>query len=71
MIAGKEPLRVPRMIIAAKAVSFWKGVIAMTKVIRVRTTTHVRRVGNGTYQVRTTTSNGKSTRTSTKTVRVR
>lgn len=61
----------PRMIIAAKSVSCRKGVISMAKVIRVRTTTHVRRVGTGTYQVRTTISNGKSTRTSTKTVRVR
>ena len=61
----------PRMIIAAKSVSCRKGVISMAKVIRVRTTTHVRRVGTGTYQVRTTVSNGKSTRTSTKTVRVR
>ena len=43
----------------------------MAKIIRIRTTTHVRRVGTGTYQVRTTVSNGKSTRTSTKTVRVR
>lgn len=61
----------PRMIIAAKSVSCRKGVISMAKVIRVRTTTHVRRVGTGTYQVRTTISNGKSTKTSTKTVRVR
>lgn len=59
-----------RMIIAAKSVSS-KKVITMAKIIRVRTTTHVRRVGTGTYQVRTTVSNGKSTRTSTKTVRVR
>ena len=60
-----------RMIIAAKSVSSKKGVITMAKIIRVRTTTRVRRVGTGTYQVRTTVSNGKSTRTSTKTVRVR
>lgn len=60
-----------RMIIAAKSVSSKKGVITMAKIIRVRTTTHVRRVGTGTYQVRTTVSNGKSTITSTKTVRVR
>lgn len=43
----------------------------MAKIIRIRTTTHVRRVRTGTYQVRTTVSNGKSTRTCTKTVRVR
>lgn len=43
----------------------------MAKVIRIHTTTQVRRVGTGMYQVRTTVSNGKSTRTSTKTVRVR
>ena len=61
----------PCMIIAAKSVPYRKGVIAMAKIIRVRTTTHVRRVGTGTYQVRTTVSNGKSTRTNTKTVRVR
>ena len=57
----------PRMIIAAKSVSCRKGVIIMAKIIRIRTTTHVRRVGTGTYHV----SNGKSTRTCTKTVRVR
>ena len=55
----------------AKSVSCRKGVISMAKVIRVRTTTHIRRVGTGMYQVRTTVSNGKSTRTSTKTVRIR
>ena len=60
-----------RMIIAAKSVSSKKGVITMAKIIRVRTTTHVRRVGTRTYQVKTTVSNGKSTKTVIKTVRTR
>ena len=61
----------PRMIIAATAVSYRKGVIPMAKTIRIRTTTHVRRVGTRTYQVKTTVSNGKSTKTVIKTVRTR
>ena len=60
-----------RMIIAAKSVSCRKGVIIMAKIIRIRTTTHVRRVGTRTYQVKTTVSNGKSTKTVIKTVRTR
>lgn len=43
----------------------------MAKTIRIRTTTHVRRVGTRTYQVKTTVSNGKSTKTVIKTVRTR
>lgn len=43
----------------------------MRKVIRVSTTTQVRRVGSGTYQIKTSVSDGKSTKTRTKTVRVR
>lgn len=59
------------MIIAASAVPYWKGGLAMAKTVRVRITTNVRRIGNGTYQVRTTTSKGGSTKTTTRTVRAR
>lgn len=42
----------------------------MKKTIRIRVNTSVRRVGTGTYQVRTTTSGGPRTRTVTKTIHV-
>lgn len=40
----------------------------MAKTVRVRITTNVHRIGNGTYQVKTTTSKGGTTKTTTKTV---
>ena len=43
----------------------------MTKTVRVRVSTNVRHVGNGTYHIRTTTSTGGRTKTTTKTVRAR
>lgn len=43
----------------------------MTKTVRIRITTNVRRIGNGTYQVRTTTSKGGTTKITTRTVRAR
>lgn len=43
----------------------------MAKTVRVRITTNVRRIGNGTYQVRTTTSKGGTTKITTRTVRAR
>lgn len=42
----------------------------MAKTVRIRVTTRVRQIGRGAYQVRTTTSNGSSTKTTTKTVRI-
>ena len=59
------------MIIAALAVSEKKGGLSMGKTVRIRVTTNVRRTGNGTYLVRTTTSKGGATKTTTKTLRVR
>ena len=59
------------MIIAATAALFKKGGFAMSKTVRIRITTSVHRVGNGTYLVRTTTSKGGSTKTTTRTVRTR
>lgn len=59
------------MIIAASAVPYRKGGIAMAKNVRVRITTNVRRIGNGMYQVRTTTNKGGSSKTTTRTVRAR
>lgn len=41
----------------------------MARTVRVKVTTNVRRIGNGRYQIRTTTSNGSSTKTTTKTIR--
>ena len=43
----------------------------MAKTVRIRVTSNVRCVGSGTYLVRTTTSNGSTTKTTTKTIRVR
>ena len=43
----------------------------MKKTVHIRVNTSVRRVGNGSYQIRTTTNNGSTTRTTTKTIRVR
>ena len=43
----------------------------MAKSIRIRVTTNVRRVGPGTYRITTSTKNGSSTKTTTKTVRAR
>lgn len=43
----------------------------MAKTVRVRITTNVRRVGNSTYQVRTTTSKGGTTKTTTRTIHTR
>lgn len=43
----------------------------MRKSIRIRVWTTVRTIGNGSIQIRTTTSNGTSTKTTTKTVRPR
>ena len=43
----------------------------MAKTIRIKVTTNVRRTGNGTYVIRTTSSNGTATKTSTKTIRAR
>lgn len=42
----------------------------MAKTVRIRVNTSVRRVGTGTYRVRTTTSSGPKTRTVTKTIHV-
>ena len=41
----------------------------MARTVRVKVTTNVRHIGNGRYQIRTTTSNGSSTKTTTKTIR--
>lgn len=43
----------------------------MAKTIHVRVTTNVHRVGNSTYQVRTTTSKGGVTKTTTRTIHTR
>lgn len=43
----------------------------MRKNIRIRVQTIVRPTGNGNIQIRTTTSNGTSSKTTTKTVRPR
>ncbi len=43
----------------------------MAKTIRIRTNTQVRRTSSGNIQVRSTVSNGHTTRTTTKNIRVR
>lgn len=43
----------------------------MAKTIRVSVNSQVRRTGSGNIQVRTSVNNGHSTRTTTKTIRVK
>ena len=43
----------------------------MTKTVRVKVNTQARRTSNGNIQVRTSVSNGHTTRTTTKTIRVK
>lgn len=54
-----------------KVVFYREEESSMAKTIRIKVTTNVRRTGNGSYVIRTTSSNGASTKTSTKTIRVR
>ena len=64
----------PMDLLALRTVIFGdyaEGGLAVAKTVRVRISTNVRRIGNGTYQVRTTTSKGGSTKTTTRTVRAR
>lgn len=43
----------------------------MAKTARIRINSQVRRTGSGNIQVRTSVNNGHSTRTTTKTIRVK
>lgn len=43
----------------------------MAKTVRIKINSQIRRTGNGNIQVRTSVNNGHSTRTTTKTIRVK
>ena len=43
----------------------------MAKTMRIRINSQVRRTGSGNVQIRTSVSNGHSTKTTTKTIRVK
>lgn len=43
----------------------------MRRTIRIKVTTNVQRTGNGRYRIRTTTYNGSTTKTTTRTIRTR
>lgn len=59
----------PYYIATERLYSTKEGGVCMARTVRVKVTTNVRHIGNGRYQIRTTTSNGSSTKTTTKTIR--